>query len=526
MNRVAVAATLLIEGPWTFFILAPHLALRRFAAATQVLLQVGILFTGNYNFFNLLTLVLALAVLDLNTGTADKPESEAHCRASLYGWIAKADSRWQRFQNSSRATTLMWFATVLYCLCTAAATFAITTSVDGEQPDQARTLEMIFTTTSIRFLLSVDDIQAWIARVLPASVVFAACVTVFASLWQMLRAAALLFQSNRRHLLPGNLWTKLMYLFISTAANAWVFSPSVLTLSTLDPPFQRSMPPFVTAAYQATEKYRVTSPYGLFRSMTGVGTVERGGQQRELVVARPEIILEGTVDEGRTWHEYHFQHKPGDVSARPTRATPMQPRVDWQMWFAALGDYNSAPWLVHLVQKLLEGSSDVKELLDTHRDPFPVAPPQAVRARLYYYDFTRSNKPWSRGRLNPAFDVGNDAVAALDTGDSYSKQERPHWWSRVFVREYMPALERGNPSLQSFVHHHYGVRDAVEYRCSHSVTSSEMCTMLQTLVRSEHSPFGLAAIVLVAKVASSWTIEAAAGMWTRTRGARTKLKQE
>ncbi|TYZ62672.1 hypothetical protein PybrP1_002851 [[Pythium] brassicae (nom. inval.)] len=360
VNRVAVAATLLIEGPWTFFILAPHLMLRRFAAATQVLLQIGILFTGNYNFFNLLTVVMALGLLDLDSGTADKPRSKGNRRAAL-AWITKADSRWQRFQNSSRAAVLMWVATALYCLYTAKATFA-----------------------------------AWIARVLPASVVFAACVAVFASLWQMLRAAAVLFEPDRRGVSAlGNRSTKLVYLLVCTVANAWVFSSSVLTLSILDPPFQNSLPPFVSAAYQAAEGYWVT-----------------------------KIVLEGTADEGRTWREYHFKHKPGD--------------------------------------QLLDGVGDVKELLDTRRDPFPDTPPQAIRALLYYYDFTRASRPWSRGSLNPAFVMGNAAVDALDKGNDALQQEHPHWWSRVFARD-------------------------------------EMCAMLQTLVRSEHSPLGLAAVVLMAK---------------------------
>ena len=51
-----------------------------------------------------------------------------------------------------------------------------------------------------------------------------------------------------------------------------------------------------------------------------------------------------------------FAYKPGAVARPAPLVAPHQPRLDWQMWFAALGSYQGAPWLVHFVDKLLEGS--------------------------------------------------------------------------------------------------------------------------------------------------------------------------
>ena len=59
-----------------------------------------------------------------------------------------------------------------------------------------------------------------------------------------------------------------------------------------------------------------------------------------------------------------FLYKPGDVYASPTFVAPHQPRLDWQMWFAALGNYQGAPWFIHFVDKLLEGSKAVIGLID------------------------------------------------------------------------------------------------------------------------------------------------------------------
>lgn len=65
---------------------------------------------------------------------------------------------------------------------------------------------------------------------------------------------------------------------------------------------------------------------------------------------------------------------------------PHQPRLDWQMWFAALGSYQHNPWLIHLIHKLLVGEKDVLKLLA--ENPFPKKPPKYIRSRLYQYRFT------------------------------------------------------------------------------------------------------------------------------------------
>ena len=39
-------------------------------------------------------------------------------------------------------------------------------------------------------------------------------------------------------------------------------------------------------------------------------------------------------------------------------SAPHQPRLDWQMWFAALGRYEHNPWLIHLIYRLLVGQKE------------------------------------------------------------------------------------------------------------------------------------------------------------------------
>ncbi len=124
---------------------------------------------------------------------------------------------------------------------------------------------------------------------------------------------------------------------------------------------------------------RIVNGYGLFATMT---------------MERPEIIIEGSND-GKTWIAYDFKYKIGDLRRAPRWVAPFQPRLDWQMWFAALGDYRQSPWFTGLMFRLLQGSPAVLGLLE--RNPFPRAPPQYMRAMLYDYQFTTWNERHETG---------------------------------------------------------------------------------------------------------------------------------
>ena len=95
--------------------------------------------------------------------------------------------------------------------------------------------------------------------------------------------------------------------------------------------------------------------------------------------------MQGSND-GDTWLDYEFPYKPGDLKRPPRWVAPHQPRLDWQMWFAALSNWRASPWFVNFIVRLLEGSPDVLKLLE--RNPFPGAPPKFVRAVVYEYSFT------------------------------------------------------------------------------------------------------------------------------------------
>ncbi len=156
------------------------------------------------------------------------------------------------------------------------------------------------------------------------------------------------------------------------------------------------LPAIVQPLLQRLAPLRSVNGYGLFARMTTV---------------RNEIVIEGSAD-GTTWLPYEFPWKPGDVMRRPTFVAPHQPRLDWQMWFAALTPYRANPeqWFAHLLERLLENEPRVLALFAGN--PFPHEPPRFVRAVVWEYHFS----------------APDDATGA--------------WWRREWRGVYAPAIHR------------------------------------------------------------------------------------
>jgi len=154
---------------------------------------------------------------------------------------------------------------------------------------------------------------------------------------------------------------------------------------------EAEMPKIFERVYERVEPFRLVSGYGLFRVMTK----DRG-----------EIVIEGSAD-GVNWLPYEFKWKPGDVMRAPKWCAPHQPRLDWQMWFAALGSYRENLWFVRMMICLLQGKPAVIALLE--HNPFPKAPPRYVRATFYRYRFStieehqQTGAWWARQKLGDYF---------------------------------------------------------------------------------------------------------------------------
>ena len=290
-KKFSVAACLATEIGVPFFIWAPR-RIRLVAAALLVGLQIAIALTGNYCFFNLLTIVLCVLLLD----------------DAVFG------RRHGKLSGRVEGRTLVGSAA---------------------QTAQA----------SLALRLPLSRVAAWAQLV-------AAIIALIATL-------------------PLNAW----HIY-----NA--FRPDA------------DMPGGIAAIAERVDPFRVCSGYGLFRVMTK---------------DRREIVIEGSRD-GIDWATYEFKWKPGDPNRVPGWCAPHQPRLDWQMWFAALSTARHNHWFVRLAGCLLENKHDVTRLLATN--PFPDTGPTYIRARFYRYRFTSADERRRSGA----------------------------WWTREEIGEYLPTV--------------------------------------------------------------------------------------
>ncbi|CAD6187163.1 unnamed protein product [Caenorhabditis auriculariae] len=134
---------------------------------------------------------------------------------------------------------------------------------------------------------------------------------------------------------------------------------------------------------------------------------------------RPEVIIEGANMMGGSWEELHFFAKPGDVSVAPRFLNPIWPRLDAQMWYAAVGNYKQNHFFLSLVYHLMEGTPDVLALMGHY--PFGANKTMNfVRAKLYTYRFSKPT-------------------------------EEVDWWTRTYKREYMKIMNKSSKTLGDFL---------------------------------------------------------------------------
>jgi hypothetical protein len=182
---------------------------------------------------------------------------------------------------------------------------------------------------------------------------------------------------------------------VSYAAGAAALLIAFVGLIQIDEVFGGQPPAPARWISEEIAPLRIVNTYGLFAVMT---------------TTRPEIIIEGSDDQVH-WSEYAFKYKPGDVVRPPLWNIPHQPRLDWQMWFAALGTASQNPWFAQLLRRLLENSPPVTALLAGNPFADPHKPPRYARAMLYDYRFSTPEE----------------------------KEKTGAWWARQFEGIYYPA---------------------------------------------------------------------------------------
>jgi hypothetical protein len=173
----------------------------------------------------------------------------------------------------------------------------------------------------------------------------------FFARWKLNLKPAVLHAPKR--LVTAGIWT--VVVFLSVAEFGTIFN---------------KLPEPIAHAAQQISQFGIVNHYGLFAVMT---------------TERMEIQIEASQD-GQKWEPYLFRYKPGPLNRPLPWVEPLQPRLDWQMWFAALSNARDNPWFIRMMVGLLRGSQPINALFE--QTPHSGTLPKFLRATIYEYHFT------------------------------------------------------------------------------------------------------------------------------------------
>ena len=319
LQKLSVVVTYLTEIPLTLYFFAPTKTLRKITFAFQLQLMIAIMLTGNYNFFNLLYIGLCVSLMDdsWTRRTKEKRNSENNARnTSITADII------------GNSINFLFIGSLVYY------TFIYFINFENGSVD-----------VSVKF--TKKEFESFVSNIgTPYGIILGGSALTFSfliSLYKSIVSDEGIEEGN----IKNKLWNTLSTIIHGIIA-LFIFgiSLSVFARGVQQPIPKFALPltqqPIIKEGGNLNHNLQLVSSYGLFRRMTGVG-------------GRPEVIIEGSMSAKGPWKEYEFMYKPGNLTVAPRFCLPHQPRLDWQMWFAALGHYQHNPWIISLAYRILQG---------------------------------------------------------------------------------------------------------------------------------------------------------------------------
>lgn len=385
IQSLSAVAVIMVQIAGSLMMLSPVKGQRLVAFYTQVLLMTLMTLTGNYGFYPLLTLTLCLSLIDdtwLNSwtgsGLAYKGESAGPNGTSLEDW-------------KQPVKTSFCLMTCLSLLYVAISWFSLRPVAHPPSIHSA----IAFSGANVeKFVYYAAPLSSIVGGVLLAQEITNATVRSL----------------NYKKFNASQRLTEVIGCLVVGLAAVIVFTLSLVPHLAVNSQLKSTVPQSIQDVQAWTShNYRLTSPYLFHRRYLD----EEDG--------RVEVILEGSDRIDSTWKEYNFRFKPGDVSDQLPIASPHQPRLDCQMWFAARSHYTHNHWLLNLAYRLLTDQNEVLELMG--ENPFPDDAPKFIRASLYKYHFTSKEK----------------------------REDSANWWWRERVGDYLAVLSLDEPSFTDYI---------------------------------------------------------------------------
>uniref|UniRef100_A0A6M2DWC1 Lipase maturation factor n=1 Tax=Xenopsylla cheopis TaxID=163159 RepID=A0A6M2DWC1_XENCH len=351
--KVVTASALAMDIVMPILFFMPIRSVRLVGAFLRIVLQLHILATGNFNFFDLLIIVLCLSLLD------DK---------IFLKFRSPPQQRSIILRVASKLPAPMIFSFLAYCLILALG-FKF-------QPNFTISAKLGFTQEQFQTYLPKMIIYSYyLALVNLGYVIVRSLNDVFSQHISSIRIKAFCIT------------------FVVLVAQLFLFGLSTVPMSSLHQVSNSTVLPQARSLHQKFSHLYIANSYPIFRKTVGFNS-------------RKEIVIEGSNNIEGPWKEYDFMYKPVHVNNSLSFAAPYQPRLDWQMHFASRGTYHQHPWIMSLAYRLLEGRPEVLTLLANN--PSFNKPPKYIRASLYNYKYapwTSRDAWWTREKVGEYFPV-------------------------------------------------------------------------------------------------------------------------
>ena len=272
----SVAFTFVAQIGIVLFALSPNRRLRIFAGWTHIIHQTGIALTGNYNFFNLATMVLCCSCFD-----------EDHFR-----FLINSKSSLRKRKPNQTESRIFRFGRIIFELGQLIGIFYFISKSVWVDSDNFEI-----------YLLDTEEDQAklrLLRDMLLKPVILAGIVAVCIGIVQ-------------------DVWSSITTV-VAAPLTLLIVTLSLVPFTDIDRSVSAQLPVQLRRLYQETGQFSLVHSYGLFRRMTGVG-------------GRPEVVIELAGSDG-VFHQVDFLYKPTNLKTPCPWVAPHQPRLDWQMWFA------------------------------------------------------------------------------------------------------------------------------------------------------------------------------------------------
>nr|XP_022920242.1 lipase maturation factor 2-like [Onthophagus taurus] len=354
--------------PFLFFV--PIRSTRLSAFVIQVLFQIGVYLTGNFNFLNILITTLLVSLLDDQFFFAKPLKSnKSNAVMKLLGTVI----------NILIFVALIGAVIVLFNLKISGNEIQSSVGFTRDQFSMFAKLSILYGIYIALATLGITIVNA-----------FGSAIADHHGMGQKISS-----------ILQTGFYASLAIV---------LFMGSTYPLSTLHSSTNSTVMSNVKVIHNRLSKLHVVNNYGLFKQIPSFE-------------GRKEIVLEGADHIDGPWHEYNFLYKPGNVNYSLPFVAPYSPRLDWQMWWTTQSSPEKEPWLLSLVHRLLLGKPEVLNLLDKNHMPYAIfgKPPKFIRGVLYRYKYTPWNERWGQswwkrekiGEYFPAH--AKDSASLLDT---------------------------------------------------------------------------------------------------------------